>query len=63
MVQRIASATEEMSATSEEISKDIDQIVTVSGNTSSNAVQVARASARLADLSSNMEKAADQFRL
>lgn len=63
MVQQIASATEEMSATSEGISRDIDRIADVSKSTSMNAGQVAESSTTLAYLADEMRRTSEQFRL
>ncbi|MCX5812922.1 MAG: methyl-accepting chemotaxis protein [Proteobacteria bacterium] len=63
MVQQIASATEEMAATSEEINKDIDSIASVSKDTSGNSIQIARASQELANLSVNLESVIGGFRV
>jgi methyl-accepting chemotaxis protein len=63
MVQQIASATEEMSATSEGISRDIERIAGVSKNTSVSAVQVAESSTMLAYLADEMRRASEQFKL
>jgi len=63
MGQQIASATEEMSATSEGISRDIERIAGVSKNTSVSAVQVAESSTMLAYLSDEMRRASEQFKL
>jgi methyl-accepting chemotaxis protein len=63
MVQQIASATEEMSATSEGISRDIEHIADVSRTASSGASQVAESSTMLAYLADEMMKTSDQFKL
>jgi methyl-accepting chemotaxis protein len=63
MVQRIASATEEMSRTSDEISRDIESIATVSRQTSGNSDQIAEASQKLARLSIDLEEAVAGFRV
>jgi methyl-accepting chemotaxis protein len=55
MVQQIASATEEMASTSEEINRDIETIASVSKETSGNSEQIARASRELSGLSVNLE--------
>ena len=62
-VQQIASATEEMSATSEEINRDIEQIASVSKDGCLRIRQVAEASIQLTELSKTMEKTWSQFRL
>ncbi|MBA4390884.1 MAG: hypothetical protein C0399_08085 [Syntrophus sp. (in: bacteria)] len=61
MVQQIASATEEMAATSEEINRDIETIASVSKETSGNSEQIARASRELAGLSVNLEGVVEGF--
>jgi methyl-accepting chemotaxis protein len=63
MVQQIASATDEMSATSGEISKDMEQMASVSKETYESADVVARISARLAGLSGRMDKTANTWKL
>ena len=63
MVQQIASATEEMSATSEGISRDIDRIATVAKTTSLTAGQVTESSTVLARLADEMRRTSEQFRL
>ena len=63
MVQQIASATEEMAATSEEINKDIETIASVSKETSGSSEQIASASQELAELSVNLEKIVDGFKV
>lgn len=63
MVQHIASATEEMSATSEGISRDIDRIANVSKNTSASAGQVTESSTMLAYLADEMRRTSEQFKL
>lgn len=63
MVQQIASATEEMSATSEGISRDIERIAGVSKNTSTSAGQVAESSTMLAYLADEMRRTSEQFKL
>ncbi len=62
-VHQIASATEEMSATSEEINRDIEQIASVSKDGCLRIRQVADASIQLTNLSKTMEKTWGQFRL
>jgi methyl-accepting chemotaxis protein len=52
-----------MSATSEEINRDIEHIASISKETCATALQVEEASKRLADLSENMETATNQFKL
>jgi methyl-accepting chemotaxis protein len=63
MVQQIASATEEMAATSDEINRDIETIASVSKDTSGSSEHIARASQELADLSLNLEKVVAGFRV
>lgn len=61
MVQQIASATEEMTATSEGISKYIDPIATISKETSSASTQVSQASGELASLSVSLQDIVKEF--
>lgn len=61
MVQQIASATEEMAATSEEINRDIETIASVSKETSGNSERIAKASRELAGLSLNLEGVVEGF--
>jgi methyl-accepting chemotaxis protein len=63
MVQQIASATEEMSAVSEQITQDIEMIAGVTNETSSNATQISQASADLARLAASLEGMVSQFRI
>jgi methyl-accepting chemotaxis protein len=63
MVQQIASATEQMGATSEEITRDIEQIATGSRETSSNSEQTARAATQLSGLSEELQKTVGEFKL
>jgi methyl-accepting chemotaxis protein len=63
MEQQIASATEQMSATSEEINRDIEQIATVSRDTSASSEHTAQAASELAKLSVVLEQAVSGFRL
>jgi len=63
MVQQIATATEEMSSTSVEITKDIEQISTISRESRSSSEQTAQASEDLAKLSVDLEKMVKEFRL
>ncbi|MGD0487233.1 MAG: methyl-accepting chemotaxis protein [Syntrophorhabdales bacterium] len=62
-VHQIASATEEMSATSEEINRDIEQIASVSKDGCLRIRRVADASIQLTELSKTMEKTWSRFRL
>lgn len=63
MVQHIASATEEMSATSEEISRDILSVANVSKETSSGSEQIAHASSDLAYLATKLTDIGNQFKV
>jgi methyl-accepting chemotaxis protein len=63
MLHQIASATEEMSATSNEISKDIESIANVSKETSASSKQTAQASVGLAKLSENLQEVISGFKL
>ena len=63
MVQEIASATEEMSSTSEGISKDIEHIASISKDTYVSIEQIAQSSVQLAGLSESMEKTVTEFKL
>ena len=63
MVQQIASATEEMAATSEEINRDIETIASVSKETSGSSEQIASASQELSELSVNLEKIVGGFKI
>jgi methyl-accepting chemotaxis protein len=61
MVQQIASATEEMASTSEEINKDIEMISTLSTETSGSSEQISKASGELSQLSVNLEDVVKGF--
>jgi methyl-accepting chemotaxis protein len=61
MVQQIASAIEEMSATSDQISKDIESISGISNETSLSSGEVAKASAELSRLGTDLQGIANQF--
>lgn len=61
MVQQIASATEEMASTSEEINKDIEKISSLSKETSGSSEQIAKASGELSQLSVNLEDVVKGF--
>jgi methyl-accepting chemotaxis protein len=61
MVQQIASATEEMASTSEEINKDIEMISSLSKETSGSSEQIAKASGELSQLSVNLENVVKGF--
>lgn len=63
MVQQIASATEEMAATSEEINRDIETIASVSKETSGSSEHIAAASQDLAELSMTLERVVGGFRV
>jgi methyl-accepting chemotaxis protein len=63
MVQQIASATEEMASTSEEINKDIEMISSLSADTSGNCSQIAKASNELSQLSVNLEDVVKGFKV
>lgn len=63
MVQQIASATEEMSATSEQISGDIMAVASVSKETSTSSEQIAEASSEVARLASRLLVMGDQFKV
>jgi methyl-accepting chemotaxis protein len=61
MVQQIASATEEMASTSEEINKDIEMISSLSADTSGSSGKIAKASNELSQLSVNLEGVVKEF--
>ena len=63
MVQKIAIATEEMSAASEQISGDIITIADVSKETSASSDQVSRASSDLATLAGNLQSVVGMFKM
>jgi methyl-accepting chemotaxis protein len=63
MVQQIASATEEMASTSEEINKDIEMISSLSRGTSSSSEQIAKASNELSLLSVNWKDVVKGFKV
>ena len=63
MVQQIASATEEMSATSEQISGDIMAVANVSKETSTGSEQIAGASSEVARLASRLLEMGGQFKV
>jgi len=63
MVQQIASATEEMSATSEQISGDIMAVANVSKETSTESEQIAGASSDVARLASKLLEMGGQFKV
>ena len=62
-VQQIASATEEMSTTSGEISKDIEAVAMVSRENSDGAMEIERASTELSRLSADLKEVVEQFKL
>ena len=62
MVQHIASATEEMSTTSESISSDIEVVAEVSREASSGATEVEKASGNIAKLSSDLHEVTKKFK-
>lgn len=63
MVQQIASATEEMTATSDEINKDIAHIADISNEASASSEQTAQAAGSLMNLSLNLQKVMEHFRV
>jgi len=63
MVQQIASATEEMASTSEEINKDIETISSLSAGTSGSSGEIAKASHELSKLSVNLEDVVKGFKV
>ncbi|MBI5194435.1 MAG: methyl-accepting chemotaxis protein [Nitrospirae bacterium] len=63
MVQQIASATEEMSATSEQISSDILAVANVSKETSTGSGQIAAASSEVAVLAAKLLEMGGQFKV
>ena len=63
MVQQIATATEEMSTASEQISGDIDTIANVSKETSVSSDQVSQASSDLARLAGNLQTVVGMFKV
>lgn len=63
MVQQIASATEEMSATSEHISGDIMAVARVAKETSTGSEQIADASSEVARLASRLLTMGEQFKV
>ncbi len=63
MVQQIASATEEMASTSEEINKDIEMISSLSSGTSGSAEEITKASHELSKLSVNLEDVVKGFKV
>lgn len=63
IVQSVATATEEMSSVSEQISGDIDRVSTISQETSKTSAQVAQSASELSTLSSNLQSIVRQFKL
>ena len=63
MVQQIASATEEMASTSEEINKDIEMIQPSSTETSGSSGQIAKASHEVVSLLVNLEDVVKGFKV
>lgn len=63
MVQQIASATEEMSATSEQISGDIMAVANISKETSTGSEHIAEASTEVARLASRLLQMGGQFKI
>jgi len=63
MVQQIASATDEMSTVSENISSDIEVIASVSQETSTSATQIQQASLALSKVSMELKTEVDKFKL
>jgi methyl-accepting chemotaxis protein len=62
-VHQIASAITEMSATTDEISQDIDKILTVSRSTSDSTEEIKGASTGLSDLARNLETLVQGFKV
>jgi methyl-accepting chemotaxis protein len=63
MVQQIASATEEMSTVSEQISSDIEVIATVSKETSTGSTQIAQEAENLSRMSSELKTGVSHFKI
>ncbi len=63
MVQQIASATEEMATTSDEINKDIENIAASSKETSDNTEPLTKAGQQLGKLSADLEQVVRGFRV
>ena len=61
MVQQIAAAIEEMNATTDEIAKDIDQVASVTRDSSAAASSVTQAAMELSSLSVRLEESAKGF--
>jgi methyl-accepting chemotaxis protein len=62
-VQQIATAIEEMSATSEEITRDINQISGVTKDSFASSEEISRAAGGLSELANNLEKAVRGFKV
>ena len=62
-VHQIATATEEMSATTGEIARDINQIEVVTQETFSSSEEISQAAAGLSDLSRRLEGAVQNFKV
>lgn len=63
MVQQIASATEQMAATSHDINKDIETIAAVSKETSGSSGQINEAARKLSEMSINLEGVVRGFKV
>jgi len=63
MVQQIAPATEEMSATSDSINRDIEQIASISKETSMSSEQTTQAAGELSRLLVSLQKIVGEFKL
>jgi len=63
MITQIATASEEQSSTSEQISKNVEAISAVTSETASGTQQVARAAEDLNHLTVNLQELIGQFRL
>jgi methyl-accepting chemotaxis protein len=63
MVQQIASATEEMTATSDSIADDIEHVAAISGKAATTSEQTMAAGTELADLSADLQLTIGTFRL
>ncbi len=63
MVQQIASATEEMSTASEQISSDIETIATVSRETSAASTQIAQEAVNLSRMSEDLKNDVSHFKI
>jgi methyl-accepting chemotaxis protein len=63
VVMQVAAASEEQSATSEEISKSIESISSVTHQSASGVQQIARASEDLNQLTENLQRLISQFNI